>query len=446
MRIPRPREKPETTADSTNAQHLLLAFPRDDELFRRAVERQIRAARPLGDVNPARRALRRVYPEADLHVQRGVPIHRRPSEVWFAFRDGRTSPLLPPEPWWQADGLATCDVDGGGALSAANAKARSLLGLPVGRGALGLLVNLVGAAAASQITGLSGDLAAVGRLTTVLAFRLPWGRAERIEVHAVHDGAPSGGHRMYFRSMGDRDTDTERQAVLRSSLRLATPPARRTALRGHTRRVLAPGERIAEGISGEPWAVVVVAGIVRAYMSVETSEPTLQYGSEGALLGTRWVGTDADVALGLQAVTPSIVLQLDAQRIDQLLLADQAFGLAALAESHSLARDLALSYVSAVATKLPERLAREIVVLAQLQPGEPYLAVTEQQLADGVGTIRESVGRTIADFRRRSWLATTRYGIIVLNEPALRRLAKLPAGGPPSVRPGPAIPSTAPPA
>jgi CRP-like cAMP-binding protein len=454
-----PEQRDRSAQGLGRERRVVFAFPRDDALFRRTVERQIASLGPEGDMVGARRTLRRSYANADLHLQRDVVINRDPSDVWFAFRDGRLSPLHTPEPWWESRGTATCDLDGGGALSAANSKARSLLGLPVGRGALALLVNLVGARLADQMTSTGGDLATVGTLTSVLAFRLPWGRAEPIEMHAVRNGAGTSSHRLSFRSMGDRDEDAEQLAVDRSSLHLASAAACTAALRGRMRRVLAPGERLAEGIAGEPWMALVVAGIVRVYMNVEDNEPTVGYGSDGALVGTRWIGTDADVAVGLEAVTPSIIVQLDAHRIEQLIEADQTFALAVLEEGRGVARDLALSYASAVGTKLPERLARELIVLADLQPGEPYLAVTEQQLADGIGTIRESIGRTIADFRRRSWLATTRYGIILLEPRALRRLAKLPvpsaSGSPPrpppgsapaltpALRPGLATPATA---
>ena len=48
------------------------------------------------------------------------------------------------------------------------------------------------------------------------------------------------------------------------------------------------------------------------------------------------------------------------------------------------------------------------------------MVVTEQQLADSVGSIRESVSRAMGDFRRHGWVATTRYGLIPLDADALR--------------------------
>jgi hypothetical protein len=48
--------------------------------------------------------------------------------------------------------------------------------------------------------------------------------------------------------------------------------------------------------------------------------------------------------------------------------------------------------------------------------------VTEQQLADGIGSIRESVGRTIGDLRRDGSVATTRHGLLILDKERLRRV------------------------
>jgi hypothetical protein len=48
------------------------------------------------------------------------------------------------------------------------------------------------------------------------------------------------------------------------------------------------------------------------------------------------------------------------------------------------------------------------------------ISVTEQQLADGVGSIRESVARSLGFFRRRGWIATTAYGLIMVDAAAVR--------------------------
>jgi CRP-like cAMP-binding protein len=86
-----------------------------------------------------------------------------------------------------------------------------------------------------------------------------------------------------------------------------------------------------------------------------------------------------------------------------------------------LLHDVTRLYAARSSLNLSQRLAREVCTLQDLLPRQVVLPVTEQQLAEGVGSIRESVGRSIAEFRRLGWLATTNHGPIVLNGPALRR-------------------------
>ena len=67
----------------------------------------------------------------------------------------------------------------------------------------------------------------------------------------------------------------------------------------------------------------------------------------------------------------------------------------------------------------------EIRRIWQLQTDDPLadyslVPVTEQQLADGLGSIRESVARAIGTFRDRGLVATTRFGVVPLDPDALR--------------------------
>ena len=56
---------------------------------------------------------------------------------------------------------------------------------------------------------------------------------------------------------------------------------------------------------------------------------------------------------------------------------------------------------------------------------DEFVPVTEQQLADGVGSIRESIGRSIGDLRRDGSIATTRHGLLILDKDRLRNLGSV---------------------
>jgi CRP/FNR family transcriptional regulator len=126
--------------------------------------------------------------------------------------------------------------------------------------------------------------------------------------------------------------------------------------------------------------------------------------------------------VGLQTVTPSRLLVLNPARVAELGRTDQRFARAGADEAIDMVRSVVASYATRSSASLEQRLARELLLLASMQPSDMLISVTEQQLADGVGSIRESVGRSIASFRRRGWVATTRNGVIVLDTDGVRSI------------------------
>ena len=85
-------------------------------------------------------------------------------------------------------------------------------------------------------------------------------------------------------------------------------------------------------------------------------------------------------------------------------------------------RTLVQTYAMRSSADLGQRLAREVLMISELQDDVSLIAVTEQQLADGLGSIRESVARALAGLRNEGLVATTRYGLTALDLEALRAL------------------------
>lgn len=409
---------------STRDGYALLAVPEDDALFARVVRGRVGALRSAGGfVRTARAQLRERYPSADLHRQREVLVDGTPTEVWFAFRDGRLSPVAPAGEWWRRRSTARAIVEPCGQLSHINAPARALLGIPAGRPAVPNLGDLVPPGLHRELVDQLAWRTLRGPVTSTTPLLAADGRVRNVEFHLTPDGAGPRRHQLSLRSFDERDEDHGRRAIAASSLRLVSPRRRAELLAMATRRVMIPGEYLAASIAGEPWVALVVSGIVRLYLGTNTLEATLVYGDHGALMGTHLTTGDGSITVGLQSVTPAVILQISARQVEQVVAKDAAFARAVAREDAVLLREVVLGYASRTAANLPQRLARELLKLADLQPDLVLLRVTEQQLADGVGSIRESIGRTIADFRRRSWLVTTRHGVIVLDRPALRGMA-----------------------
>jgi CRP-like cAMP-binding protein len=189
------------------------------------------------------------------------------------------------------------------------------------------------------------------------------------------------------------------------------------------RRDLGPGEGLGSRAE-ERWAIVVVAGIVRLFIHADGGEPTLAYAGHGALLGSHLVPGEDRIPMRLQALTPSVVMQLPAQSITDLMKAEAPFTQAVVGQGQELLGATISTLAARTAANLPQRLAREVTLLGDLHPRGGLIPVTEQQLADGVGSIRESVARALGAFRRRGWIATTSHGLIVLDDVALREAGR----------------------
>jgi CRP/FNR family transcriptional regulator len=226
---------------------------------------------------------------------------------------------------------------------------------------------------------------------------------------------------MAMRSVAARDEAHLELAVQNSSLWTASSRGRKRVLETGARQDQKPGIRLQESVVGDPWAALVVAGIVRLYLSTDGHEPTLAYAGPGSLLGTHLTLADETVAIGAQSVTSCVVEKLSASRVRSLLDTSTSFTRAVSEEALGLLHAVTRLYAARSSLNLSQRLAREVCILQDLLPRQLVLPITDQQLAEGVGSIRESVGRSIAEFRKLGWIATTNHGPIVLDAPALRR-------------------------
>jgi CRP-like cAMP-binding protein len=412
----------------TRDRSTLIAIPPGDRLFRRVVARCVRSVRSgTSTLRGVRRELRLRFPDAELNRQRDVRVRDDSVEVWFAYRDGHEDVAERSEPWWEGKGLARIVVDSSGRLSGANEHGRSLLEIP-GRGEpQPSLRDLISPELTLDLCASARSLSSVAELTGAMTLRLPSGKRLDVEYHAVADASRKR-RRVTFRTFAERDLANDLWAVRHSSLGTMPQSIQQELVRGATRHKLAPGERLSATLTQEPWAVLVTAGIVRVYVATDGFEPTVLYGNVGMLLGTHALIAEPYL-VGLQAVTASSVLQLRPPRISELAETSPAFARAVSSDIQLQLTNVVASFAARSSANLKQRLAREIAVLSNLQGGSRLVPVTEQQLADGVGSIRESVARTIAQLRAEGSIVTTRHGLVILDRASLRRTGLAAAGG-----------------
>jgi CRP-like cAMP-binding protein len=397
----------------------VVSIPATDALFRHTVDRQVRSVRQRGGtLRGARRSLRQRYPEAELSRQRDCRLRGEVVELWFAYRDGRAEASMPQHSWWDDPGSAHVLVDAAGRLEAPNAACRQLLDLPLENAPAITLRDLVSAELFRELVRESRRRPASAAWFGSMPLRLPRGRRLDVEFHAQPDTA----HRfkVTIRSLADRDRANDWLALRESTLGAVPAALRRELIQGGTRRRMESGERLARSLTDDAWVVLVTGGIMRLYLAMDGSEPTLAYGNFGSLFGTHAVAPDETMLLGLQAVTSGVILELSARRVGEMAETSPTFLRALSGDVQLQLREVIRSFADHAAGDLLQRLAREIIVLSDLHTDDDLVPVTEQQLADGTGSIRESVARSIGDLRRDGSIATTRHGLLILDKGRLR--------------------------
>jgi CRP/FNR family transcriptional regulator len=189
--------------------------------------------------------------------------------------------------------------------------------------------------------------------------------------------------------------------------------------------LLAGGERVdypAGAIiyheGARPRCVLVVRGLVRVYMtSPEGRQVTVRYARTGDVLGIAViVGGPADV--NVQTLNPSSLFGIDAR-----LLVDAAkrSGSVAWSMAQELNRrlndTLRQTAVNAFGS-VRQRVAGPLLDLAssQQRPQARLVAhVSQQELADAVGSVREVVARVLRELRGAGLVATGPDSVVILD-------------------------------
>lgn len=162
-------------------------------------------------------------------------------------------------------------------------------------------------------------------------------------------------------------------------------------------------------------AGIVLRGTLRTFLSARDGRRlTVRYVRAGVMVGSF---TADRAALSVQAVTDAVVLELNLATLQDCILADGRVGLLLIAEMALRFQDTHATLASNTFGSMRERVARHILDLAGEGPGGEGLeaSVTQQGLADGVGTVREVVARILHDFRGEGLVTTTPGHIQILD-------------------------------
>jgi CRP/FNR family cyclic AMP-dependent transcriptional regulator len=166
---------------------------------------------------------------------------------------------------------------------------------------------------------------------------------------------------------------------------------------------------------------VVVAGLVRAYVtSSDGREATVFYVRPGEAIGL--LGAfDPVPAVSLQAVAETTILYFDEARFDEMLSTevDLAFAVVACLAERSAA--WCRTFHGFVFGRVRGRVAAHLLTLAvRDEHGRLVAHVTQQELANAVGSVRDVVARVLRELRRDGLVITSHGRVVLTDEDGLR--------------------------
>ncbi len=212
--------------------------------------------------------------------------------------------------------------------------------------------------------------------------------------------------------------DPVRAALGRSFLSALPPAALERLLDGAQLEVLGAGATTYRA-GGEPRPSLVVTGLFRSYFAgPDGRQVTVRYAREGHVLGV--VGTRGGPApLHVQALTDASRLRFDIETLRDLAQSDAAVAWVLVGELTSTVHALWHEVAATAFATVPQRVARHLLEIAareqEAEGGALVAHVSQQELADLAGSVREVVARALRELRDAGVVRVSRTGITVLD-------------------------------
>jgi CRP/FNR family transcriptional regulator len=166
--------------------------------------------------------------------------------------------------------------------------------------------------------------------------------------------------------------------------------------------------------------MLVVSGLIRVLLLAPDGRTvTVRYARTGELLGVPTVvGGPASVAA--QLVIDSRLLWLNAQAIRQLGESEPEVAWLMAREVTRRLYDTLEAVADNAFGSLRQRVARHLLDLATgVRNGQLIADVTQQELAEAVGSARPAIARVVAELRELGLVATASPGIAILDPEGL---------------------------
>lgn len=192
-------------------------------------------------------------------------------------------------------------------------------------------------------------------------------------------------------------------------------------------RLSIPARSTVRPVAGQsPHLELVVWGLVRIQVAAPDGRAlTVRYCRRGALMGAATLSAEAVRPFSIEALTDAGLLRLDPARVVWLAHRDARVANALLAETSERVMSFIAEFSGHAFGTVRQRVARHLLDLAALDTGSEELAasVSQQELAEAVGTVREVVVRILREMRAQGWVRTGRDGIVIVDPERLSAVA-----------------------
>lgn len=202
------------------------------------------------------------------------------------------------------------------------------------------------------------------------------------------------------------------------------PEAARARLLAHALELDVPRGGVVYRESDAPRCALVRSGLVRVFVrSAEGRQVTVRYARPGELLGVA-AAVAGPSPVTVQAMVDSTLLMFDAAALVEEGRRDARVAWAIAEELGQRLYDAIDQIVVNAFGSVPERVARHLLDAATPgKQGQPIVAVTQQELADGVGSAREVIARVLRRFREEGLVRTRPGGVVLVRPEVMARIA-----------------------
>jgi CRP/FNR family transcriptional regulator, cyclic AMP receptor protein len=217
-----------------------------------------------------------------------------------------------------------------------------------------------------------------------------------------------------------------RAAIEASHLRMLPPGALDELMVGSVRTRTAAGSVTHREADSAPYFELLVTGVVRVFVTAPDGRAlTVRYCRPGALIGvfTLFVRTLAPAG-NTQALVESELVRMSPAVARRLAGTDVRIAGALLTELSERVQSFVAEISGGAFTTVRQRVARHLLDLASQgmsAGGELQVLVSQRELADAVGTVREVVVRVLREFRAEELIRTERDRIVIVDPVQLAR-------------------------